>query len=227
MTESDLPARAGDVITFTPGCASGRDPVPVYRLVVPSLSARAAYERDLIARGAVFPNFAQSSATLRQAIADTWPAGPDRETALNVVSDFELVVTERRTGEDFVQAFAAFNKLEGQIIGRNTIYAAVAAQARFYHALSQIVLVQHLLVGWNKAVGPQDSFERTEGVTHERSLQLIPADEYQELVVRASSLMQLTQAQSKKSAPPVSSSSNPGTAQAAQTTSSSAPTTGP
>lgn len=226
MTDPALPARAGDIILFTPRCAAQRDPAPVYQLRVPTLSQRAAYQRDILERGAVYPGFVAANETLRDAIRGAMADDESVAAAIGVVDDFENAMREGQGGVDFAVLYGAFIKLEREIIGRSSAYAAVAASAQHYNTLSQIVILQHLLVGWSKTGYEAKDFVRENGVTSEITLGLIPADEFAELAARAADITHLTQAKSKKSAPPALSSSSPNASQAAPTTATSGPTTG-
>lgn len=225
MTDTDLPARAGDIIKFTPTCAAKRDPAPVYLLRVPSISDRHAIERDIVAKGASFPDFGRSLANVRAGIRAVLPA-ERHDAALAIVSDFEGLAPVGE-GKDFNTAYIAYVLLEEELKRHYTPVAIQVAQGQFYNATAQLTALRYLLTGWSKTGAAPEDFVREDGLTAEQSLALIPADEFAELALKAQGLVRLSQAKSKKSAPPVSSSSSPTDTQAAPaTTEASGPNTG-
>lgn len=209
MTDSNLPARAGDIIKFTPECAKDREPPPVYKLLVPSLSQRATYERDVIAAGAAFPDFPGMMATMRRAIAEVIAGEENQAAAHEIVDAYESTQRDGGSMPEVFKALAAYGKLEAEITRLHVPYARHVAQVRFYNSISQILALSHFLVGWEKMGLAAADFVREGGVTAESTLGLIPIDEYPEVAARALSLIRLSQAASKKSAPPASSPSSP------------------
>ncbi len=223
MNDTELPVRAGTILPFTPECAKDRDPKPVYKLRVPSLSDRHAIDRDVVSRGASFPDFGVSMAKMRAGIAAVLPENR-RDEALAVVLDFETLSMERNDGPEFIAAYLAYSRLESELQRLYVPVATQVAQGRYYNATAQLLALQHLLVGWSKVEG---EFAREDGLTTEATLAQIPEDEYAEVANKALSLIRLSQAKSKKSAPPASSASSPTNTQAALTTTApSGPDTG-
>jgi hypothetical protein len=218
---ADPPAPSFQIVARSPGeivelPTVGLDGLPtgrVYLFGVLSLSARAAYNRDLVARGGIPPAPATINAVLRQGIRKV--AGADESEWLAVLDELEAFNAETMAAEraadkpeDAKERAAAAKDLSAQY---QAIYAAVRrdyprlaaidGDLAFATQIANLVCVQHVLKGWRGDLLP--AFVKTPaGLASEESLMAIPDIDYPQVLGFSHDARRMTHAKVKNCAPP-------------------------
>jgi hypothetical protein len=186
-----LPVRTGDVVEFVPRAAKAREAdlskCATYLLRVPSRSERGAYQRDLISRGAVSPDYATISISLRRGLKEIL-AGEELLEALALADEFDATLTTGTFDEVQVERFQKYKDLERKVIRAYAPFAALYADQFFWLQLAPVVAIQHALVGWRNVDG---AFETERGRVTERALDVVEDLDYLEVASEALGLFNL------------------------------------
>jgi hypothetical protein len=187
-------AKAGDILPFTPLLAAQDKPPPVYHFRIPSISDRAAYNREVTRRGAVRHDPGKVSLILRRGIVACMTA-ENQPALLDVIDNWDRAVAARGAvdGQDLTKIFEMFVELQDDIFRVYPPFAALRAEMDYLATIQSLVCVQMLLEGWDN--GPC-AFAKTRGawgvlMVPEEILDLIPVHHWREVQNKAYAYMTL------------------------------------
>lgn len=195
-----LPTATPEVERFTPEGST-----VTYLIATPSIMERARFKRDLVAAGATYHDDAVLLAALRDDLRAVQPANLDR--LLEMLDQYEAL-TDKADDPQLVAAVADMERLGRAAAGR---YAGLLGERAFFNDVLPIIAARSFLVGWE---GTDKPFERSNGITSDRTLGLIPEAHLRLIGGRAFARMVLSEGLEKNSASPSRSRSNPKPSQA-------------
>lgn len=179
-----LPIKAGDVVKYTPRAAKKGE---TYHLKAPTISERAAIDREVAMRCGDPVDDRVLGLLLRRGVKELYPAA-EVDEILSALNDRDDAIREGvRVTIDNVDQVAAWSAIERRVLGYRPFADAVTARS-FRSTIMPLIAVQHMLVAWENV---DEELDRKNGVSSEIAISRIPRDQYSEVWLQAIALLGL------------------------------------